>query len=210
MKADELTLDAEVGRREAVGRPSGGTRGIVVLRRIGSVAAALMFLFVGSTGVCYVLGILSAEQVRGWLTVLPPFWTAAAIFSLLAADVFLPVPSSVLLAFGGWALGWPVGTLVGAGGVIAGNLVGYWVCRLAGTRAFDQLVGAAEAERFGKWLDRWGAFAVALSRSVPAVAETLSCMAGFGRMRAGRFTAALVLGTMPVAFAFAILGAAAR
>ena len=206
----ELARDARTAPQEAAEPPRGWVRGLVVVRRIGTVATAIMLFFLAGAGVCYVLGVFSAEQVRGWLVDLPPFWTAAAVFGLLAADVFLPMPSSVLLTFGGMALGWHVGTLVGAGGVIAGNLAGYWVCRAAGTKVFGRLVGAAEAERFGKWLDKWGAVAIFVSRVVPAVAETLSCLAGLGRMRAGRFTVALVLGTAPVALAFALLGAAAR
>ena len=180
------------------------------MRRIGSIAAGLVVLFLGSGVVCYALGVFTEEQVRGWLEGLPQVWMAVAIFGLLAADLALPVPSSVLLAFGGWALGWHIGSLVGAAGMLAGNLAGYWLCRLAGRRAFEKLVGPGEAERFGKWLVRWGPAAVIVSRLVPAMAETLSCLAGLGRMHAARFTAALILGTVPVALFFSVLGAAAR
>ena len=128
----------------------------------------------------------------------------------MAADLVLPAPSSVLLVLGGWALGWHIGALVGAAGMLAGNLAGYWLCRLAGRRPFEKLVGPGEAERFGKWLGRWGPMAVIASRLVPAVAETLSCLAGLGRMKAPLFAAALILGTVPVALSFSVLGAAGR
>ena len=46
MKTDDLVLSAKAEWRDAVGRPKDQTRGIVILRRIGSVAVALMLLFV--------------------------------------------------------------------------------------------------------------------------------------------------------------------
>ena len=137
---------------------------------------------------------------------LPAGWVLAAVAGLLAADLVLPVPSSVVLAAGGAAVGWPAAALAGAVGMLVGNLAGYWFCRLAGQRAFRRFVKPEEAQRFGRWLDRWGPAALVISRLVPMMAETLSCLAGLGRMGFGRFLLALVLGTVPVAVFFACWG----
>jgi membrane protein DedA with SNARE-associated domain len=125
---------------------------------------------------------------------------------LLAADLVLPVPSSVVLAAGGAAAGWKLAALAGTAGMLAGNLAGYWLCRSFGGSALRRFVKPEEAERFGRWLDRWGPAALVISRLVPMMAETLSCLAGLGRMGFGRFLVALVLGTVPVAVFFACWG----
>jgi hypothetical protein len=75
------------------------------MRRIGFIATGLIVFFLGSFVICYVLGILTEEQVRGWLEELPRVCVGLAIFGLLAADLVLPVPSSVLqlpLSFPPW------------------------------------------------------------------------------------------------------------
>lgn len=116
------------------------------------------------------------------------------------------MPSTVVLSAGGIVLGWPVATAAGTAGLLLGNAAGYVACRGFGRRAMERLVSPAEAERFGGWLDRFGPLALVVSRPVPMMAETLSCLAGLGRMRAGRFLAATFLGTLPFAWFFAFTG----
>ena len=176
------------------------------MRRIVLLATALLAVFAASFLVCKHFGILTDESLRAWLGSLPPGAALGAVAGLLAADLVLPVPSSVVLAAGGAAAGWLPAAIAGTLGMLAGNVIGYWLCRLFGQRAFARLVQPAEAERFGRWLDRWGPAALLLSRLVPMMAETLSCLAGAGRMAFGRFLAALVAGTIPVAVFFAAWG----
>lgn len=177
------------------------------MRRIAFLAAALAAVFLGSFLLCQMFGVLTPAWTRAWLASLSAGWSLAAAAALLAADLVLPVPSSVVLAAAGWTAGWPAAAAAGAAGMLAGNLAGYWLCRLAGDRLLHRLVKPEEAARFGRWLARWGPAALVISRLVPMMAETLSCLAGFGRMAFGRFAAALVLGTVPVALFFAYVGA---
>lgn len=176
------------------------------MRRIALLAAALAGFFLAGFLVCWHFGIFTDEWTRGKLEAVPAGWALAVVAGLLAADLVLPVPSSVVLAAGGAAAGWKLAALAGTAGMLAGNLAGYWLCRLSGERAFRRFVKPEEAERFGRWLDRWGPTVLVVSRLVPMMAETLSCLAGFGRMGFGRFLGALVLGTVPVAVFFACWG----
>lgn len=176
------------------------------MRRVTLIAAAVAAFFLATYGLCVAFGWLTPEWTRNLLTNIPPGATAAAVFGLLASDLLLPVPSSVVLSAAGMALGWLPAALAGCGGMLAGNLAGYWLCRLAGRRAFERLVKADEAAEFGRWLDRWGPAALVISRLVPVMAETLSCLAGAARMSFGRFLGALCLGTVPYAVFFAVLG----
>jgi membrane protein DedA with SNARE-associated domain len=176
------------------------------VKRATLVAAALAAVFVAGWGLCAAMGWLTPEWVRGALAGRPALPAAAALFALLAADLVLPVPASVAISAGGMVLGWPPAALAGFLGMMAGNLAGYALCRRFGQRAFARFVKPEEAEKFGKWLERWGPAALAVSRLVPVMAETLSCMAGLARMSFGRFLVGLVVGTIPFAIFFAYVG----
>src|SRR5215203_2087747 len=52
---------------------------------------------------------------------------AGAVFALLALDVFLPVPSSIVSTASGVLLGFTVGSAVVWAGMMAGALLGYAV-----------------------------------------------------------------------------------
>jgi uncharacterized membrane protein YdjX (TVP38/TMEM64 family) len=176
------------------------------MKRVALIAAGLAGLFLMAFGLCLACGWFTPEWTRGLLEGLSPVAVAALLFALLASDLVLPVPSSVAVSAAGMLAGWVPAALAGAGGMLAGNLAGYWLCRLAGARAFERFVKPEEAARFGRWLDRWGPGALVVSRLVPVMAETLSCLAGLGRMRFGRFLAALCLGNVPFAVFFALVG----
>jgi membrane protein DedA with SNARE-associated domain len=176
------------------------------MKRVTLVGAALAVVFIAGWGLCTAAGWLTPAWIRSALDGLPAIPAAGALFALLAADLVLPVPSTVALSAGGMAVGWPLAALAGFLGMMAGNLAGYWLCRRFGQRAFERFVKPEEAARFGRWLDRWGPAALAVSRLVPVMAETLSCMAGLARMHFGRFLAGLVIGTVPFALFFAWVG----
>jgi hypothetical protein len=94
---------------------------------------------------------------------------AAGIFALLALDVFLPVPSSIVATGAGVILGLAEGTAVVWGGMMAGCLIGYGT----GVRA------AATA--------RWIVGPDSLARVVPSGAG-----AGRGQRRVRRYRARAV------------------
>jgi len=176
------------------------------MKKVLLTAGLLVGLFLASWLVFGALGILTPEATEGWLTSLVPAAAALAVLGLLAADLVLPVPGSIVLSAGGIVLGWPLAAAAGCAGLVAGGLLGYGACRTFGRRAFDRFVSPAEAERFAGWLDRYGPVAIVASRPVPMMAETLSCLAGLARMRVLRFLAALLLGSAPYAWFFAWTG----
>jgi len=176
------------------------------MKRVTLIVVLVAGFFMAGFGVCLCFGWLTPEWTRDFLAERKPETVAAAVFGLLAADLVLPVPSSVVISAAGMLSGWKVAAGAGAAGMLTGNLVGYWACRLAGRRAFEKFVKPEEAAKFGRWLDRYGPAALVISRLVPVMAETLSCTAGMARMRFGKFLAGLLVGTIPFAIFFAVLG----
>ena len=120
-------------------------------------------------------------------------------FALLCADVFLPIPSSLV----GSMLGLRLGTLVGFGwtfgGLFVGHLVGYGTARGALSLRLRRRGESRRREPRPLQLPLGGAL-VALTRCVPVFAEAVALAAGATRMPLGRFVAACAAGNAVYAF----------
>ena len=132
---------------------------------------------------------------------------ALTIALLLASDVFLPIPSSVLATISGLSLGLGPGALVTWAGMQAGALIGYAVGRSAGTGAVAWFVGSAELERAARSHRRWGWFSLVASRAVPVLAESSVLLAGTVRMPMARFAWFTGAANAGVALVYAAVGA---
>jgi uncharacterized membrane protein YdjX (TVP38/TMEM64 family) len=131
---------------------------------------------------------------------------AAAIgFLLLVLDVFLPVPSSAVMVAHGALCGWPFGTLLSTAGATAAALLGWGVGRMA-RDLFRRLVHPDEHERASSLLHRHGLLAIAVTRPIPILAETVALVAGASGVSAPRLLVASALGSLPAAFLYAWAG----
>ncbi len=133
-------------------------------------------------------------------------WAWAVGIGLLVADLVLPVPSIAVIAGLGAIYGPLLGGLVGAVGSFLAGMAAYGLARTVGPRTAARLAGANGLARSRALFERWGAPLVALSRWVPVLPETVALLAGLTRMPAGRFAAALALGTAPLGLTFATIG----
>lgn len=115
---------------------------------------------------------------------------------LLALDLLLPIPSSVLGALLGGRLGlWP-GFSWALLGLLTGQSLGYALGRRLPARFASELPAAPSAA------------IVLVSRPVPVLAEAVAIAAGVERMPLARFLLAGALGNAAYAFAMAGSGAA--
>lgn len=134
---------------------------------------------------------------------------AAIEMGVLAADLLLPVPSSMVATLGGAQLGIALGTLCAWIGMTIGSMAGWWLGRTAGGRA---LAGLADDERkrlLGQQR-RYGPLAVVLSRPLPLVAEAAAIMAGATGMGWREFLLAAGSGNLAIALVWSIAGAMGR
>lgn len=150
-------------------------------------------------------GVVSGGGVagvsRGWLAVLG--------VGLLAADSFLPVPSTLVMSGLGLALGLVLGGAAAALGAFLSGTVAYWVCRRWGAGLARRLAGAEGLARVETMMGRHGPLLIAATRSVPVVQEATACLAGAARMPVKLYFSALALGCLPTGFAYAAIGASA-
>jgi len=157
-----------------------------------------------------VCGARLDHAVAAWLDP-PPSAPVLAVLELgvLAADILLPVPSSLVTTLGGATFGVAGGTLCGWLGMTLGAAAGWALGRLAGDRA---LAGVAPAVRavLQDGHRGLGPLVVVLTRPLPLVAEAAALFAGAVGMPARGFLAAAAGGNLAIAFAWSLAGALGR
>ena len=139
----------------------------------------------------------------------PPTVLAAAEVGVLAADLLLPVPSSMVATLGGASLGIVVGTACAWLGMTAGAVAGWWLGRRSASRALAR-IDAADRDALAREERRLGPLLVVLSRPLPLVAEAVALFAGAAGMPLGTFAAAAAGGNLAIAFAWTLAGALGR
>jgi uncharacterized membrane protein YdjX (TVP38/TMEM64 family) len=82
--------------------------------------------------------------------------------------------------------------------------------RRYGQRASRRLVGDEEIVRIQRVFARHGAAAVAMTRALPVVMETMSVVAGLSTMKRSTFLLASLAGTIPIVVVYAYAGAVSR
>jgi uncharacterized membrane protein YdjX (TVP38/TMEM64 family) len=135
-------------------------------------------------------------------------WVAALIgVGLLVADVALPVPSSAVMVAHGALFGLLPGAGLSVVGGLAATLAGFALGR-RGRPAVQRIAGPAQLARADRLLTRWGWLAIAVTRPVPVLAETLAVLAGTSPMRWSTAALAGTAGVVVPAFLYAATGAA--
>src|ERR1700759_2181495 len=139
---------------------------------------------------------------------------------MLLESACIPVPSEVIMLFGGaLASGAVAGAhpsiagiiIAGILGNVAGSYVAWAVGKYAGqaaVRRWGRRVGIREHEidRAVAWFDRHGAAAVSFGRLIPVIPTFIPLPAGFAAMPAVRFGLYTTLGCIPWTAALAIAG----
>lgn len=131
---------------------------------------------------------------------------AAAIFALLALDVFLPVPSSIVSTGAGLLLGFAAGAAIVWAGMMGGCLLGYAV-GARGTEAARRFIGVDGIERAAVLVKRYGDLTLVLCRPVPVLAEASVVFAGLVRAHYGRFVRLTGISNLGIAVGYAAIGA---
>ena len=144
--------------------------------------------------------VLTLRQYEGWA------WAVG--IALIWADLVLPIPQTAVIAALGIIYGTLLGGLLGTLGLITGGLLGYGLMLTAARRFAQRLSGARSLQKMESLFDRGGAWAIVLTRSLPySIPEAMVFLAGLAGMPMRKFAAALTIGSVPTAFAFAAIGA---
>ena len=135
-------------------------------------------------------------------------WAWALGIVLIWADMVLPVPQTAVIAALGIVYGTLVGGLLGSLGLVTGGLLGYALMLTSARRFVQRFTGPGSLQKMERLFDRGGAWAIILTRSLPySVPEAVVFLAGLAHMPLRKFAAAMTIGSVPTAFAFAAIGA---
>jgi uncharacterized membrane protein YdjX (TVP38/TMEM64 family) len=135
-------------------------------------------------------------------------WAWALGIALIWADLVLPVPQTAVIAALGLIYGTLLGGLLGSVGLVTSGLLGYVMMLTSARRFVQRFVGPKSLRKMESLFDQGGVGAIVLTRSLPySVPEAMVFLAGLAGMPMRKFTAALTIGSVPTAFAFAAIGA---
>jgi len=169
------------------------------------IIAVLLLMF-------YILEVQGVMPMENIGEVLPRYgkWAAAVSGFLLAADLVLPVPSSVLMTLKGVLIGPIWGSLVSFAGSMAGAALGFGLGRRFGRPFVLRISSEEEISNMDGFIEKYGPYGILLSRPVPMMTETVSCLAGLSDMSFRTFLFASALGTLPICVLYAWAGAASK
>jgi membrane protein DedA with SNARE-associated domain len=153
-----------------------------------------------------------------------------AIFLLMLGDAVLPANEAVLLYAGALAAGAFSGSVVLFGSEIGQGVPAYLAVAAVGTAGstFGAMIGWAVGKYLGRpfvlrhqrwfrlseadlargerWLDRWGDWAVLVSRLTPVIRSVAPIAAGTLRMPFARYSVFTLIGSAIYCFAYAAIG----
>lgn len=154
-----------------------------------------------------VFGDSAESQIAAWLDAsLSPGTAAALVVGLLAVDILLPVPSSVVSTFSGKMLGFWAGTAASWCGMTIGAAAAFWLVRVFGRPLARRLSPEDELLRMEDLADRFGVLVLILARPVPVFAEASVLLMGAVRLDWRRFLIAVGLSNLAIAAVYAALG----
>lgn len=171
--------------------------------------------FIGLLLLFFLILFLIVEQLNVSILIDPRYLmqvrsvgAASVGITLLIADVFLPVPSSLVMIANGAVFGVILGTLLSLVGSFGAGLLGFFIGKRGGS-LLARLVPPEELLQADRLLEKWGNLAIIVTRPVPLLAETTAIVAGTSTMGWKNMALATILGSLPAAFLYAFTGATA-
>lgn len=161
----------------------------------------MMLVFMTIFIITKTAGILSLEQIEGWLTQArdaPPIYIIAIVIVLLFMDLFITVPTLSLIMLSGYFLGYPLGVFASITGLMVAGCSGYLLSYTYGNRVLRFLIKDDEKRESMKSTFHKHAFAmILLSRALPMLPEVTSCLSGSTRIPFFKFLAAWSISSVP-------------
>lgn len=160
--------------------------------------------------------------MESWITsVMEQFGYFGIAFLILLENVFPPIPSEVILTFGGFMttksdlniVGVVIASTIGS---VGGAVILYWIGRILNVERLERII-----EKWGKylrltkddvrkadaWFDRFGPWTVFFCRFIPLIRSLISVPAGMSGMNQWLFIILTTLGTLIWNLVLVIIGA---
>jgi membrane protein DedA with SNARE-associated domain len=157
------------------------------------------------------------QPLIDWVTVTIGDYGLFAVFGLMLLESMgILIPSEAISPFAGYLVSrGQMGFFGAVAAGVLGNLVGSWVAYFVGLWGGRELwfrygryigVRAHHLKVAERWFDRYGEFAVLVSRCLPVVRTFISFPAGTARMNLAKFSFYTFVGCVPWVLALTYLG----
>ena len=160
--------------------------------------------------------------MESWITsVMEQFGYFGIALLILVENVFPPIPSEVILTFGGFMttkselsiFGVVVASTIGS---VGGAVILYWIGRILNVERLERII-----EKWGKylrltkedvrkadaWFDKYGPWSVFFCRFIPLIRSLISIPAGMSGMNQWLFLVLTTLGTLIWNLVLVLVGA---
>lgn len=151
-------------------------------------------------------GVLDFENILEKLDKTQKVTAATVLIALLALDIFIPIPSTIIMPLGGTFFGIFLGTLIISFGSMLASIIGYWIGRTGGRKLVWKIISEQEIREMEQWSKLYGKWPVILAKTLPMMAETVSISAGIAKMRFSSFFFFTLIGTIATSFAYVAAG----
>jgi len=126
---------------------------------------------------------------------------------LLASDLFLPVPGSIIMMGNGAVFGIVLGTTISLTGSLLSSVLGFFIGSRF-KRLANKLISNKDFHNGKLFIEKYGQVAIIASRPVPLMSETVIILTGilgydFRKMAINSF-----LGLLPASLIYALIGVA--
>lgn len=170
-------------------------RQLVVPFAISAVFIVAIFLAFGQIE-GYFSGLLDQLSHRPALH----YYTIVSVL-ILASDILLPVPSSVVMFTNGFVLDVAWGSLVSLFGLQIGAVVGYQLGKVG-----SKWRGNTNDQNSQFLLTKYGPWAILLSRGIPILSESICMVCGYNQVPFKTYFILNIIGYVPICILYAICG----
>jgi uncharacterized membrane protein YdjX (TVP38/TMEM64 family) len=130
----------------------------------------------------------------------PLFYTLVS-FLVLASDIVLPVPSSIVMYTNGYVLGLFSGSMLSLIALMIGSTVGYYLGRFT-----SMGIKSTEDERAQTILSNYGTLSILVTRGIPIIAESICIVCGYNKMPFRQYFIMNLIGYVPLCLLYAFCG----
>lgn len=122
-------------------------------------------------------------------------------FIVLTSDIFLPVPSSIIMFTNGYVLGMVYGSAISLLSLSVGAIVGYYLGK------FTSLgLKSSTDDKANRIISAYGPLSILITRGIPVLSETICIICGFNRMPFRKYFLYSIIGYSPLCLLYAFCG----
>jgi len=126
-------------------------------------------------------------------------------FSVLASDIILPIPSSIVMILNGKVLGIFFGTIVSLASSLLSSSIGFYVGRKSSS-FLEKFFSKKDIVTGNKLFIKFGNSTIIISKALPILSETISFLAGTTSMKFRIFFLYSTIGHLIISIIYACAG----